>query len=145
MAERFSFKKAERLSGKTLISKLFTEGKTISSFPLKIIYLFTGFESPYPAQLLVSVPKKNFKRAVNRNLIKRRIREAYRLNKNQLYMGLGVKNKKMLIAIIYTAHEITDYHQIEIRLKDIFNKLSEIINKQPVSQLPDNTLPSQLP
>lgn len=115
----FSFKKEERLTGKILINKLFTEGKVINCHPLKLVFLFCEFETNYPAQILISVPKRNFKKAVDRNLLKRRIREAYRLNKKELYLKLSQKNKRVIFAVIYTAEEINDYNLIEKRLLEL--------------------------
>lgn len=109
----FSFKKEERLTSKILINKLFTQGKTINCYPLKLVYIFTNIESHYPAQVLISVPKKNFKKAVERNLMRRRIREAYRLNKTNLYRHLLAKKKSFALAFVYTAKEIKDYNGIE--------------------------------
>ncbi|NJK85208.1 MAG: hypothetical protein HC906_03830 [Bacteroidales bacterium] len=74
--ERFTFKKFERLTSKILIDRLFSEGKIFVVYPLKIFYLNGDFSFDAPAQVLISVPKKNFKKAVSRNLIKRRLRES---------------------------------------------------------------------
>src|SRR5689334_22335657 len=95
----FSFTKAERLSSKKLIQELFNKGSSFYLHPFKIVILASNdFES---SQLLISVPKSNFKKAVDRNTVKRRIREGYRLNKSIL-----PSDKKFLIAYIYSAKEI---------------------------------------
>ena len=107
----FSFKKDERLCSKKVIEKLFLEGKSIFVFPIKIIYLETKLPTNSPAQAAFSVGKRNFKRAVQRNLIKRRMREIYRLNKSKLYYELV--DKQLAVFFIYTGKTILEYNQIE--------------------------------
>lgn len=106
-----TFKKSERLCSKKLIKELFTEGSSFYLYPLKTIHLPAPADSEVH-QLLISVPKRNFKKAVDRNKIKRRIREAYRLNKQ-----LIAEDNCQLIAYIYSAKEILDFHTIEKKLK----------------------------
>ena len=107
----FLFKKDERLCSKKVIEKLFLEGKSIFVFPIKIIYLETKLPTNSPAQTAFSVGKRNFKRAVQRNLIKRRMREIYRLNKSKLYDVMG--DKQLAVFFIYTGKTILEYNQIE--------------------------------
>lgn len=85
---KFTLGKQERLKSKKLIEKLYTEGKTIKIFPLKMVYLKTNHTSNYPAQVGVSVPKRNFRLAVHRNRLKRLLRETYRLQKFIVYNSL---------------------------------------------------------
>ena len=81
---RYTLSKEERLSWKRYIDPLFAKGQSFVAFPLRVIYLPLEEEMPARASFLVSVPKKKFKRAVKRNLIKRQVREAYRTSKHQL-------------------------------------------------------------
>ena len=97
----FSFHKTERLCSKKIIDKLFIEGKTIFVYPVKIVYLETSLSSKFPVQAVFTVGKRNFKRAVQRNLIKRRMREAYRLNKHKFYHEIGEKQ----VAVFYLYSE----------------------------------------
>ena len=117
----FSFNKAERLCSKKIMDKLFTEGKTIFVFPLRIVYLETSLLSKFPVQAAFTVGKRNFKRAVQRNLIKRRMREAYRLNKHQFYVEIG--DKQVAVFFIYTGKTISKYSQIKSSLKKGLKKL----------------------
>jgi ribonuclease P protein component len=117
----FSFNKAERLCSKKIMDKLFTEGKTIFVFPLKIVYLETSLLSNFPVQAAFTVGKRNFKRAVQRNLIKRRMREAYRLNKHKFYVEIG--EKQVAVFFIYTGKTISEYKQIESSVKKGLKKL----------------------
>src|SRR6185312_5168861 len=105
-----TFKKEERLCNKRLIDSLFHNGSSFLCYPLKVSWLTAEDIQPFPAQVLFSVPKKRFKRAVDRNLIKRRVREAYRLHKQQyLYDTLNGAGKKIVLSIGYVAKEIVPY------------------------------------
>jgi ribonuclease P protein component len=117
----FSFGKNERLCSKKVIDKLFAEGKPVFVFPLKMVYLETGLRTKTPAQAGFAVSKKNFKRAVQRNLIKRRMREAYRLNKQPFYIDLN--EKQVAIFFVFTGKEITDYTVIESAIKKGLRKI----------------------
>ncbi len=96
---RFTFKKEEKLTSEKWIKELFEKGSSFYLSPLKVIYL-PHPNQELPNQVLISVPARNFKRAVDRNRIKRQLREAYRLHKHQLDA-----NHKWLIAYIYSARE----------------------------------------
>ena len=119
--ETFSFQKAERLCSKKIMDKLFQEGKTIFVFPVKIVYLESKLPSDYPVQAAFTVGKRNFKRAVQRNLIKRRMREVYRLNKSNFYDAIG--EKQVAVFFIFTGKTISEYRQIETAIKKGMKKL----------------------
>ncbi len=113
-----SFKKAERLSKKKLIQELFNKGSSFYLHPFKVLFLkSTDVEVN---QILISVPKSNFKRAVDRNSIKRRIREGYRLNKATL-----VSDNFFLIAYIYSAKEILPSDVIHQKIISSLKKITE--------------------
>ena len=120
----FTFSKSERLSSKKDISLLYTTGQSKSFYPLKIFWREHVFESEYPARILITVPKRSFKKAVDRNLLKRRIREAYRLNKNPLYESLLQAEKKLDILIMFVGKEKALLHEIEKALKKALEMLS---------------------
>ena len=105
----FTFKKAERLSRRKLIEELFKSGVSFSLYPFRIQYLYQEFESAAPVQMLISVPSKKFKKAVDRNRIKRITREAYRLNKTSLYQALQMRNRKLRVAFIYTGTKLESF------------------------------------
>ena len=113
--EKFTFKKSERLSQKKLIQELFDEGSSFYLHPFKVFFLPT--EKP-AHQILASVPKNIFKRAVDRNTIKRRIREGYRLNKTKL-----LSDQFFSIAYIYTAKEILPSAVVHQKIVLSFAKL----------------------
>lgn len=125
----FSFRKNEKLCSKKVIDKLFAEGKSVFAFPLKFVYLETGLTTGTPAQAGFAVSKKNFKKAVQRNLIKRRMREAYRLHKPDFYEAL--KEKQVAVFFVYTAKEIADYAVIESAIIKGLKKLVREIQPKP--------------
>lgn len=98
--EKHTLPKAERLSGKTRISALMRSGKYVTASPLKCCYIHRDDDAP--GRMLVSVPKRLFKRAVRRNLLKRRIRESYRLQKQVLPAGTD-------LMFVYTSPEIQPF------------------------------------
>ena len=130
MEQRFTFKKEERLCSKILIDRLFAEGKSVYSPPYRFVFLPVEYlKGEFPAQVVFSVPKRNFKRAVKRNLIRRRMREAYRLNKGDFYESLNALGQKLAMMIIYIDKDISEYPKIEMGiikgLKKIVDKLSK--------------------
>lgn len=118
---KLTFKKEERLCSKKIIEKLFSEGKSMLLFPIKIVYIQNPIPSKFPVQAGFSVGKKIFKRAVQRNFIKRRMREAYRLNKNELYEQMG--DKQMAVFFIFVGKTIPEYSLIESSMKKSIKKL----------------------
>ena len=123
MIHRFLLGKEERLNKKLIIQKLFNEGKVIKAFPLRFLVLSNTKQVEKPVQILISVPKKNFKNAVQRNLLKRRIKEAYRQNKNELHEILSTNNIQIALGIVYISDKISEYNVIE---KKISRALAEI-------------------
>lgn len=125
----FCFKKEERLSSKKIIKELFDKGSSFYLFPFKVLYLENSFanqENLQPHQILVTVPKKKFKKAVDRNPIKRRIRESYRLQKHlisphDLHISLW-------IAYIYTTDKALPFSMIEEKLKMTLQRLKKTVN-----------------
>jgi len=114
----FSFTKAERLSSKKSIQELFDRGSSFYLHPFKVHFLRS--DSSDQTQILISVPKSNFKKAVDRNTLKRRIREGYRLNKSSLS-----SDKKFLIAYIYSAKEILPSAVIHQKIVLSLKKITE--------------------
>ena len=119
-----NFTKAERISLQREIDLLFREGASFSAYPLRVIYVKKKPVADVPVSILISVPKKRFKRAVKRNRIKRLIRETYRLNKNALWESLQLSEKGLLIAFIYIGNEICDFSTLNASMKKIITKFA---------------------
>ncbi|MDP3467225.1 MAG: ribonuclease P protein component [Daejeonella sp.] len=123
----YSFKKEERLCNVKLIEKLFTDGSSFLVYPFRIVWLTNVANSVHPVQVLISVPKKRFKRAVDRNLIKRRIREVYRLHKSEsLYPFLNEHSTGLILGITYIGNEIGDYAFLEKKFKDVLVRFKKL-------------------
>lgn len=127
MTERFTFKKEERLCNKTELDRLFQEGQSTFVFPFR--YLFNLSKSPqqYPVKVVFSVPKKSFKQAVKRNLIRRRMKEVYRLNKHSIYQDLEERGMQLSLMIIFVDKEIPSYQKVEKSLKKGLNKVMKVL------------------
>lgn len=116
---QYSFSKNEKLTGKKKIEGLFKEGSSFYIAAFQIRYLLQQDEKSIH-QVLVSVPKKNFKRAVDRNLLKRRIREAYRLNKHLIH-----DSKPLYIGFVYISKQILTFHEIQDQLIKALGRLKD--------------------
>lgn len=124
----FSFTKDERLKSQKAIQRLFKEGKSLSSFPLRLIYLFESGEAPFSVQFAATVPKKKFSKAVQRNRIRRQVKECYRLHKNHLPENLAENlNGALSIMVIYVAPEGLPYAKMERAMKYLLKKLAQSI------------------
>ena len=115
---KYTFRKEERLNSEKDIQELFSKGSSFYLYPFKVLQKESANQAHPFHQILISVPARNFKRAVDRNLIKRRIREAYRLNKAAISSPT-----KLLIAYIYTAKDILEFNQIQEKMVRTFKQL----------------------
>jgi ribonuclease P protein component len=122
----YTFKKEERLCNKRLIDKLFHSGSSFLCYPFKASWLYHSEPQQYPAQILFSVSKKRYKHAVDRNLIKRCMRESYRLHKQQyLYSLLQNADKTIVLSVGYIGKEIAPYSLIEKKMLKMLSQLAE--------------------
>jgi ribonuclease P protein component len=124
-----TFRKSERLSGEKLIDTLFTTGNTFVVSPFRVIWLEFDFTEKSPAKILISVSKKRIKGAVERNLVKRRIREAYRRNKKSFYDFLIQNKKKCVFALLYNTSEVLTYKETEGKIILLLNRLQSEYEK----------------
>ncbi len=121
----YSFGKEHRLCGKKSIDGLFAQGYSFFVYPFRCVWSVVDpdpLRETAPVQILISVGKKNHKRAVARNKLKRRIREAYRLNRSRWEMPLP-QGKRLIVALIYGSKEILEYKTIEDGLVGLFTEL----------------------
>ena len=116
------FGKEERLKSKKSIDALFTDSESFAVFPLRIIYKVLP-DTAVPPRLMISVPKKRLKHAVDRNQVRRRVREAYRLHRQPLLKILSDRNITLEFSLLYLDTEVRDYASIENKLSELLVKL----------------------
>lgn len=118
----FTYPKNEKLKNKTVIDKLFSEGKSVSKYPLRLVYIQNDITRTPQIQMGVSVSKKYFKKAVDRNYFKRVLRETYRLNKSIL---IDNSDKNYSFMFFYQTKERLSYQEIFDKTKQLFEKFIE--------------------
>lgn len=125
---KFTLGKQERLKSKKLIGKLYEQGNSVKAFPLRMVYLQTEHTSNFPAQLGVSVGKRNFKKAPDRNRLKRLMRETYRLQKEIVYDNL---KQPHIFMISYIGKEEKPYEELFSKMNKLLNLfVEEVKNKE---------------
>jgi len=122
-----SFKKQERLTGKKNFEKLLTEGQRVHLFPFTVYWTQLSDQKP-PVRIAISIPKRKFKRATERNLIRRRVRESYRTNKHKLNGLLEDRNQQFQILIVYMPGEILEFNIINQKIIEVLNHLLKNIS-----------------
>ena len=126
----YTFKKEERLCNKKLIDGLYHSGSSFLCYPFKVSWLLVAHNEHICTQILFSVAKKRFKKAVDRNLVKRRMREAYRLNKQQLlFDSLTAADKKIVFSVGYIGNDIVSYDTMEKKMQKLLIQLAEQVTK----------------
>jgi ribonuclease P protein component len=127
---QYTLGKTERLKSRKLIAQLFENGKSFSVFPFKVIYLVeTAYIPNRELQTGFSVSSKNFKKAVDRNRIKRLTKEAYRLQKKDLSERIKQNNQQLAVFFIYIGKEIPEYTLVSAKVNLALKKLIEHIGK----------------
>ncbi|MBK9484191.1 MAG: ribonuclease P protein component [Chitinophagaceae bacterium] len=126
--QRYTFKKDEKLKSRKTIEQLFKEGKSFSNFPFRVLWQFTELAKA-PVQTGFAVSSKHFKKAVDRNRIKRLMREAYRLQKNELQTQLMLQRKQLAVFIIYVGNELPDHDFIVEKMNHVLTRLIKITNE----------------
>jgi ribonuclease P protein component len=123
MAGTFSYNKFEKLKSRKQIELLFAQGKSISSFPVKVFYLPVEHTPLHPIQVGVGVSARNFKKAVDRNTIKRRMREAYRLHKLPLHAHLMAEQKSVAVFILWIDKQLPTTAALQDLMPGVLEKL----------------------
>ncbi|HBE40787.1 MAG TPA: ribonuclease P protein component [Bacteroidales bacterium] len=126
---RETFRKAERLCSRKTIEYLFGYGNSFYTAFFKVIWAETELNSPFPARVALMVPKKGISRAVSRNLLKRRMKEAYRRNKYFLYEFLNSENIRIALIVIFRKEKVEEYTILETAVNELLNKLIKTIKQ----------------
>ncbi|MEM5539463.1 MULTISPECIES: ribonuclease P protein component [unclassified Olleya] len=119
---RLTYNKHEKLKSQKAIEKLFEQGKSVSAYPLRMVYL----KNDTTLKVGVSASKRNFKKAVDRIRVKRLLREGYRLNKNLL---IDNNNDHFTLMILYLSKEMPDFEVINQKMKTLLSKFNDQISK----------------
>ncbi len=128
ISKQLTYSKEEKLKSRKLIEHLFNEGKNLSAFPLKVLYNVVE-DTAVPIKAGVTVSSRRFKKAVDRNKIKRILREVYRLQKLPLQTALAENKTSLAIFFIYTGKELPVFNELHQKVGIILQKLqNQIIN-----------------
>ncbi len=127
--QRLTFRKNERLCSRKIIQDLALKGKNIHLNPIRLLWIPSILNVNIPAQAAFTVPKRNFKKAVDRNKIKRCMREAYRKNKSSLYSLVSNNKNQFALLFVFTGKESITYSETEEKIKIILQRFAEDIQK----------------
>ena len=127
---QFAFPKQERLCSETRINELFLSGESFMSYPVRVVWLAFKSDQNPEIQVVMSVPKKKLKHAVDRNRVKRLLREAYRLNKKVFREQAISFGFSLHIAFIWIPSEVLEYPKVEKKMKDALAKLEKLIQEK---------------
>ena len=134
----YSFPKQEKVISLKIIEALYSKDNySVFVFPYKVSMVFVA-EQQANIQVLITVPKRNFKKAVDRNKIKRQIREIYRLNKHLLFNNIALQSKQIAISIAYISKTDLDYKQAENSFQKVISSIALNLEKNhslPVSSI----------
>ena len=126
---RNTFKKSERLCSRILMERLFQgDNRSVSAYPVRAVFLPVEQSEQQGVSVLISVPKKRFHDAVDRNRVKRQLREAYRKHKHDLATRMAERGQGLLIAFVYVSDRIESTAYIEKRMVRLLGKIDETLN-----------------
>ena len=125
---RYTFKKSERLCSRILMDRLFQgDNRSVSAYPIRAVFLPVDPTAQQGVSVLISVPKKRFHDAVDRNRVKRQLREAYRKHKHALTSRMAERGEGLLIAFVYVSPQIESTDYIEKRMVRLLDKIGEAL------------------
>ena len=117
--------KSEKLCSRSAVERLFNEGESIIAYPLRAVYRLNE-PMEMPARFLITIPKKRIRHAVDRVLLRRRVREAYRLSRRELlHPALTAAGKSADIAFLYLSNDKADYHTIADKMNQLLQRIAQ--------------------
>jgi ribonuclease P protein component len=131
MARLYGFPGAEKLKSRSLITGLFSKGSSFSVYPIRVTWMQVADQGQPFMQAGVSASKRNFKKAVDRNRLKRLLREAYRLQKNELMDALQASGKHIVVFFLFTGKELASFEEINQSMSRALKMLQKKINEKP--------------
>lgn len=140
MEQRFTFSKQEKLTGETVVTELFQKGASYISYPVRVVWFATIEDKNPGIKVLMSVPKKKLKHAVDRNRVKRLLREAYRLHKHELTEMVSIHGLKVEMAFVWIPSEVLDFEKVERKVIDALVKMQKLL--MPSTETEGNTISS---
>lgn len=133
MLKQKGLSKDRRLKSRKAIEQIFREGKSISAFPFKVLYLFRESTPDIPVLFGVTASSRNFKKATDRNRIKRLTREAYRIRQPDIFERCRATNTSLSLFFIYTGKEIVDFKTVEKAMEQCLLKLNRVVDENHTS------------
>lgn len=133
MSKLFSYQRKEKLKSRKLMDQLFAAGKSVSVFPVKAMFNEIDAALDFRVKAGVGVSSRNFKKAVDRNRIKRLLREAYRLNKQPLLDFATANNKKIAVFFLFVDKILPDFETLQNKMPALIDKLIKQLNENSVA------------
>lgn len=129
MAKEFSYNKQEKLKSRKLLEQIFATGRSFSIAPIKVLYLLPDEKLDFPIKAGVGAGTRYFKKATDRNRVKRLLRESYRLNKAPLHQWSGRHGSQLAVFFLYTAKTLPDQQLIGEKMNTAIQRLVELLEK----------------
>jgi ribonuclease P protein component len=133
MANQFSYGKEEKLKGRKLLEGLFSGGKSFTIFPLKVFYLVPKEPLDFYVKVGVGASSRNFKKAVDRNRVKRLLREAYRTEKLPLHLFLQENNRQVAVFILYIDKTLPEYKTVKAKMPVVLQRLIKQLHEKAIT------------
>jgi ribonuclease P protein component len=131
LSGRQTLRKPERLVSKLAFDRLMKNGKRQHDPPVSAVWTSMSLPTTAPVQVAFSVPKRQFPRAVDRNRVKRLMREVYRKNKTIVYPLIQGKGKQYAILFVYTSNKLPSYAEVNDKICNLLNRLADVLQKSP--------------